>query len=80
MDPADGFGGISDSIQFAYTPLVGDGTIVARWTGAQQQNGSTRYGVMIREGPTPTAAMAFLDIVGAQNFVRYENAWRITLA
>src|SRR5262249_32046396 len=53
------------SFQFAYQPLVGDGTIVARWTGAQQvANGGTRFGVMIREGPTPSGSTAFMEITG----------------
>jgi hypothetical protein len=71
VGPGDGMGGRSDSFQFAYTPLAGDGTVVARWTGVQQQNGSTRYGVMIRDGAAAGAASAFMAVAGSNNSLEY---------
>src|SRR5262245_28871643 len=71
VGPGDGMGGGSDSFQFAYLPLSGDGTIVARWTGAQAITGYSRYGVMIREGTTATAAAAFMSIAGSNVNLEY---------
>jgi hypothetical protein len=45
--------------------MVGDGTIVARMTAAALSDGWPDYsdaGIMVRTGPTPTAAMMFVGI------------------
>src|SRR5262249_8542457 len=54
--------GSFDSFEFASQPIVGDGSIVARVAGWQNANGNTTIGVMLREGPTPTATNAFMEI------------------
>ncbi|MCC6391456.1 MAG: hypothetical protein IT167_12715 [Bryobacterales bacterium] len=52
----------SDSFEFVYTPLAGDGWVVARITGVQNARYFSRYGVM--QGPTPAGTYAFLGITG----------------
>jgi YD repeat-containing protein len=64
-------GGTSDGLQFGYTPLVGDGTIVARMTGFGAASNSDA-GIMLRTGPTPTAAMVY---VGIENWLA-SMKWR----
>src|SRR4051812_42983238 len=41
--------GTADAFRFVYTPLTGDGTIVARVTGVQHVADWTKAGVMMRE-------------------------------
>jgi hypothetical protein len=55
-------GGTADGLLFGYTPMVGDGTIVARMTAYTAGAGGVDGGVMLRTGPTPTAAMVFVGI------------------
>lgn len=58
-------GGTGDGLEFAYTPVVGNATIVAQMATSIPSNYPNAYrGVMLRSGPTPTAAMVF---VGTQN-------------
>ena len=56
-------GSTSDSFQFAYVPLTGDGTITARVTGITGATGSSKIGVMMREALTSgsTHASLFLE-------------------
>lgn len=54
-----GIGGTADTCQFAYLPVSGDVTIVARVTSFQNTpNGSDRAGVMIRESLAVGSKMA----------------------
>jgi RHS repeat-associated protein len=52
-----GVGGTADQVHFAYQPLSGDGTIIARVISVQ--NSSTQAGVMIRETLNSGAREAF---------------------
>ena len=52
--------GASDALQFAYQPLRGDGTIVARVTTVQNVHAWTKAGVMIRSSLSPASAHAFM--------------------
>jgi hypothetical protein len=52
--------GAADAMYFAYQPLDGDGSIVARLTGAANTNVWARAGVMIRESMAANAANAFM--------------------
>ena len=52
--------GAADAMYFAYQPLDGDGSIVARLTGAVNTNVWARAGVMIRESMAANAANAFM--------------------
>ena len=46
----------TDELEFAYQPIVGGGSIVARVTGIPTGGSSALAGVIIRTGPTPSAA------------------------
>ena len=52
--------GTADALQYAYQPLSGDGSIVARVASVQNTNVWTKAGVMIRESVDPGAAQAFM--------------------
>jgi hypothetical protein len=65
--------GTWDGLQFAYTPMVGDGTVVARMTGFGAQNNSDA-GVMLRTGPTPTSAMMYVGIENWAVMVKWRTA------
>jgi phosphatidylserine/phosphatidylglycerophosphate/cardiolipin synthase-like enzyme len=52
--------GTSDGMYFAYQPLTGDGSIVARLTSLQNTNVWARGGVMIRESLAASSANAFM--------------------
>ena len=52
--------GTSDALQYAYTTLAGDGTIVARVATVQNIANWTKAGVMIRNGVSPSAAQALM--------------------
>src|SRR5262249_42537797 len=52
--------GTADALQFAYQPLFGDGSIVARVTAIQNVHAWTKAGVMIRETTDPGSAQAFM--------------------
>jgi hypothetical protein len=58
--------GTADALHYAYTPLNGDGTIVARVTAVQNTNVWVKAGVMIRETVAPGAAQAFMLISAAK--------------
>jgi hypothetical protein len=50
----------ADGMYFAYQPLSGDGSIVARLTGVENANVWSRGGVMIRESMSAGAANAYM--------------------
>jgi regulation of enolase protein 1 (concanavalin A-like superfamily) len=52
--------GSADGMYFAYQPLDGDGSIVARITGVQNTNAWARAGIMIRESLGAAAPNAFV--------------------
>jgi regulation of enolase protein 1 (concanavalin A-like superfamily) len=52
--------GTADALQFAYTPLTGDGSIVARVASVQNTNAWTKAGVMIRGTVDPGSAQGFM--------------------
>ncbi len=58
--------GTSDALQYAYTPLNGDGTIVARVATVQNVANWTKAGVMIRNSLSPSAAQAFMLVSPAK--------------
>ena len=58
-------GGTADSFQFAYQPLSGDGTIVARLVSVQGGGGSHSAGIMIRETLASGATEAVMDYPGS---------------
>src|SRR4029079_16877206 len=57
--------GAADALQYAYVPLSGDGTIVARIGSIQFVNNWTKAGVMIRSSLAPSAAQAFMLVAAA---------------
>jgi hypothetical protein len=57
--------GAADALQYAYVPLSGDGTIVARVGSIQFVNNWTKAGVMIRSSLAPSAAQAFMLVAAA---------------
>jgi regulation of enolase protein 1 (concanavalin A-like superfamily)/uncharacterized membrane protein len=65
-----------DSVQFAYQPLMGDGTIIARVASITNFTGSTRVGVMIRETLDPASTNAFIGLVA--NGWGYDFQMRLT--
>ena len=52
--------GTADAFQFAYQPMPGDGTIIARVGSVQSVHAWTKAGVMIRGSSSPSSAHAFL--------------------
>jgi regulation of enolase protein 1 (concanavalin A-like superfamily) len=52
--------GSADALHFAYRPLSGDGSIVARVASVQNVNAWTKAGVMIRETLSAGSAQAFM--------------------
>jgi RHS repeat-associated protein len=50
--------GVSDTFNFLYQPLSGDGTIVARLLTMSGSSGTGQAGVMIRDSVSPTSTMA----------------------
>jgi regulation of enolase protein 1 (concanavalin A-like superfamily)/phosphatidylserine/phosphatidylglycerophosphate/cardiolipin synthase-like enzyme len=54
--------GTSDSFQFVYQTLVGDGQIVARVTGEQNTSAFAKAGVMMRNSLSATDANVILDL------------------
>jgi poly(hydroxyalkanoate) depolymerase family esterase len=54
--------GSSDAFRFAYVPITGDCTIVARVASEQNVDGWSKAGVMIRESLTDNAANAFVAV------------------
>jgi phosphatidylserine/phosphatidylglycerophosphate/cardiolipin synthase-like enzyme/regulation of enolase protein 1 (concanavalin A-like superfamily) len=52
--------GTADALHYAYTPLTGDGSIVARVATVQNTNAWTKAGVMIRETVDPASAQGFM--------------------
>jgi regulation of enolase protein 1 (concanavalin A-like superfamily) len=52
--------GTADAFHFAYRPLSGDGTIVARVAGLTGADAWTKAGVMIRGSLSPSSAQAFM--------------------
>jgi phosphatidylserine/phosphatidylglycerophosphate/cardiolipin synthase-like enzyme len=54
--------GSSDAFQFAYQPLSGDGTIVARVSAEQNTSTFAKAGIMIRQSLTSTSPHVILDV------------------
>ena len=54
--------GAADAFQFAYQPMTGDGTIIARVTGIQNTSSFAKAGIMIRGSLNPDAAHVILDL------------------
>jgi regulation of enolase protein 1 (concanavalin A-like superfamily) len=70
-DAGQGIQGTADAFHFAYLPLAGDGSIVAR-VATMQGGGTTQAGVMIRETLTAgsTDVFAFFQPTSAAMYVR----------
>ena len=64
--------GTADAFRYAYQPLAGDGTIVARVASVQSTNAWVKAGVMIRGDLTPGSAQAMMMVTPAKgnNFQR----------
>ncbi len=54
--------GSSDAFQFAYQPLAGDGSIVARVTGIQNTNTFAKAGIMLRATTAANSQHVILDL------------------
>jgi hypothetical protein len=57
--------GTADALHYAYTPLNGDGTIIARVASIQGVNAWTKAGVMIRNSLSPSAAQGFMLVASS---------------
>jgi len=57
--------GTADALHYAYVPLTGDGTIVARVASIQNVNAWTKAGVMIRNSLSPSAAQGFMLVAAS---------------
>jgi RHS repeat-associated protein len=62
--------GVADAMHFAYQPLSGNGTIIAR-VGNIQGGSNNQVGVMIRESLTPTSTSAFVFFQPNQAYLNY---------
>ena len=58
--------GTADAFHYVYTPLNGDGTIIARVASVQDVASWVKAGVMIRETLTPGSAHAFMLVSAAK--------------
>jgi regulation of enolase protein 1 (concanavalin A-like superfamily) len=56
--------GSADALHYAYTPVTGDGRIVARVTSVQQVHAWTKAGVMIRATTAPGSMHGFMLVSG----------------
>src|SRR5207245_679763 len=54
--------GQTDSAQFAYQPLTGDGTIIARVASLANFTGSAKVGLIIRDTLAPESMNAFVGM------------------
>ena len=59
--------GTADSFQFAYQPMSGDGTILARVASTTNFTGTAQAGVMIRETLDPGSTDAFIGLIAGGN-------------
>ncbi|MGE5357495.1 MAG: phospholipase D-like domain-containing protein [Bacteroidales bacterium] len=59
--------GTSDSFQFVYKPIAGDGQLVARVTSEQNTNTYAKAGVILRESTAANAAEVILDVTPSGN-------------
>ena len=59
--------GTADAFHYAYTPLTGDGTIVARVASIQMIDAWTKAGVMIRGSLSPSSAYAFMLVAASSS-------------
>ncbi len=69
--------GTADGMQFAYQPLSGDGTIVARLVNLQGGSGYPKAGVMIRESLSPGSTNAYTlrqQVTGTNFLFSYRSA------
>jgi len=57
--------GTADALHYAYMPLTGDGTIVARVATTQYVSQWTKAGVMMRNSLSPSAAQAFMLVAAS---------------
>jgi len=57
--------GTADALQYAYVPLSGDGTIIARVASIEFVSNWTKVGVMIRNSLSPGAAQAFMLVAAS---------------
>ncbi len=57
--------GTADALHYAWQPLDGNGTIVARVTSIQNVNAWTKAGVMIRNSFSASAAQAFMLVASS---------------
>jgi phosphatidylserine/phosphatidylglycerophosphate/cardiolipin synthase-like enzyme/uncharacterized protein (DUF2141 family) len=57
--------GTADALHYAYLPLTGNGTIIARVTSIQNVNAWTKAGVMIRNSLSPSAAQGFMLVASS---------------
>ncbi|MHC4558288.1 MAG: LamG-like jellyroll fold domain-containing protein [Planctomycetota bacterium] len=64
--------GNSDQFHFAYKPLSGAGSIIARVDSVQNTDGSAKGGVMIRDTLDPNSAHAMI-VLTPSNDVRFER-------
>ena len=65
--------GTADAFHYAYTPLTGDGTIVARVASIQDVNAWVKAGVMIRESLGRGAAQAFMLVVAPSKGLAFQR-------
>ena len=54
--------GTADAFRFAYLPITGDCTLIARVASVQNANAWSKAGVMIRESLNANAANAFIAV------------------
>ena len=66
--------GTADAFHFAYEPLSGDGTIVARVATLQNVHAWVKAGVMIRATASPSSAHAFMIVSAAKGLAFQRRA------
>ena len=62
-------GGTSDEFHFVFRPLAGDGQIVARVLSVQDTGGSSKAGVMIREGLAANSPFSAMLVTSANRWM-----------
>ncbi len=66
-------GGTSDTMQYSYTTLTGDGSFTARVTNAGNTNSLDKVGIMYRDSLNSGAMTAALVLEDASNMIRLAN-------
>ena len=64
-----------DRFQFAYQPLSGDGTIIARLVSEQNVVNTAKAGLMMRETLADNSSYGFVGVIGGTPLTVFQQRW-----